>query len=179
MIILRAERLLGAAAAVAGIVAWIIFFRADLVLSHYDAKAHLVVARRVIDNLTPGWQQIGAVWLPLPHLLQILPTQIDVLYRTGVFASLVSIGCFGVTAFAAARLIILVTGSLLGAGVSTLLLAANPNLLYLQATPMTEALLVACMFVAVLLLYEWVHSNHARVPLRLGAILIAAMWTRY
>ena len=55
------ERILGAVATLAGIVAWIVFFRADLVLSHYDAKAHLVVARRVIDNLTPGWQQIGAV----------------------------------------------------------------------------------------------------------------------
>ncbi len=30
------------------------FLQADLVLSHYDAKAHLVVARRVFDNLTPG-----------------------------------------------------------------------------------------------------------------------------
>jgi hypothetical protein len=179
VIILRAERLLGAAAAVAGIVAWIAFFRADLVLSHYDAKAHLVVARRVIDSLTPGWQQIGAVWLPLPHLLQMLPTQIDVLYRTGIFASLVSIGSFGVTAFAAARLVILATGSPLGAGMSTLLLAANPNLLYLQATPMTEPLLLACTFVAVLWLYEWVHANQARVPLRLGGVLFAAMWTRY
>ena len=24
---------------------------------------------RVIDSLTPGWRQIGAVWLPLPHLI--------------------------------------------------------------------------------------------------------------
>ncbi len=66
-----------------------------LVLSHYDAKAHLVVARRVIDNLTPGWRQIGAVWLPLPHLLQMLPVQVDLLYRTGAFGSLVSIASFG------------------------------------------------------------------------------------
>lgn len=179
MIILRAERLLGAAAAAAGIVAWIIFFRADLVLSHYDAKAHLVVARRVIDSLTPGWQQIGAVWLPLPHLLQLLPVQIDLFYRTGAFASLVSIACFGLTAFAAARLIMLITGSALGASVSTLLLAANPNLLYLHATPMTEPLLLACTFLAILWLYEWVHANHAHVPLRLGGVLFAAMWTRY
>jgi hypothetical protein len=27
-----------------------------LTLSHYDARAHLVVARRVIDSLTPGWE---------------------------------------------------------------------------------------------------------------------------
>src|SRR5262245_43366604 len=79
-------RLLALAACVAGGLAWVIFFRSGLVLSHYDAKAHLVVARRVIDNLTPGWQQIGAVWLPLPHLINLLPSQVDLFYRTGVFA---------------------------------------------------------------------------------------------
>ena len=92
-----------------------VFFRADLVLSHYDAKAHLVVARRVIDNLTPGWQQIGAVWLPLPHLIQMLPVQIDLLYRTGASGSFVSILSFAITAYAFARLIIAATGSRTGA----------------------------------------------------------------
>ena len=48
-----------------------------LTLAHYDARAHLVVARRILDSLMPGWQQVGAVWLPLPHLLNMLPVQID------------------------------------------------------------------------------------------------------
>ena len=103
-------RTLAATATAIGLLAWVVFFRAGLVLSHYDAKAHLVVARRVIDNITPGWQQFGAVWLPLPHLIQFLPTQIDVLYRTGAFASLVSIASFGLTAYAAARLVLAVSG---------------------------------------------------------------------
>ncbi len=71
VITLRLPRLLAAAACVCGVAAWIRFLDSGLVLSHYDAKAHLVVARRVIDSITPGWQQIGAVWLPLPHLIQI------------------------------------------------------------------------------------------------------------
>src|SRR5690349_11976929 len=96
VIIARVDRVLAAAAIAAGIVAWTFYFRAGLVLSHYDAKAHLVVARRIIDNITPGWQQIGAVWLPLPHLINLLPTQIDFFYRTGVFASFVSIVCLGI-----------------------------------------------------------------------------------
>src|SRR6185503_5970214 len=85
------ERLLAVVALLVGLLAWAFYVREGLVLAHYDAKAHLVVARRVIDSLTPGWRQIGAVWLPLPHLIQILPTQIDVLYRTGAFGSLLSI----------------------------------------------------------------------------------------
>lgn len=179
MIIVRTERLLAAAATAAGLVAWIAFLNADLVLSHYDAKAHLVVARRVVDNITPGWQQVGAVWLPLPHLIQLLPTQIDLFYRTGTFASLVSIACFGITAFAMARLVMLTTSSQLGATVSTALLALNPNLLYLQATPMTEPLLLAVTSLVILWLYEWAPAQQDRVPMRLGAALFAAAWTRY
>src|SRR5947207_5738387 len=115
VIISKLPRLLAVAAAVVGGAAWVIFFRAGLVLSHYDAKAHLVVARRIFDNLTPGWQQIGAVWLPLPHLLNMLPAQIDGLYRSGLAASLISIFCFGVLAYAIARLVMATTGSRAGA----------------------------------------------------------------
>jgi hypothetical protein len=172
-------RALGAAAAAAGVIAWIVFLRADLVLSHYDARAHLVVARRIIDNLTPGWQQVGAVWLPLPHLINAIPAQVDVLYRTGAFASLVSVACFGIAAYAVARLIMVTTGSPLGAVVATTLMAINPNLLYLQATPLTEAMLFATLFLAILWLYEWVPLNDDRVPGRLAMALVAAMLTRY
>jgi hypothetical protein len=179
VIIDRTPRLLAAAATAAGAIAWVVFLRADLVLTHYDAKAHLVVARRVIDNITPGWQQIGAVWLPLPHLIQLFPTQIDFFYRTGTFASLVSIACFGVAAYASARLAIAITQSTLAAATTFLLLALNPNLLYLHATPMTEPLLLAASFAVVLWTYEWVVANADDVPRRLRWMLFAAAWTRY
>lgn len=172
-------RVLAAAATAAGIAAWIVFWRADLILSHYDAKAHLVVSRRIIDNITPGWQQVGAVWLPLPHLLQAIPTQVDVLYRTGAFASLLSIACFGITVYAASRLVLLATGSALGACVAAALLTLNPNLLYLHATPMTEPLLLASVFLVVLWLYEWAPLNEDAVPARLGWALFGAALIRY
>ena len=47
-----------------GLAAAVFYHRLGLSLAHYDARAHLVVARRVFDSLTPGWQQVGAVWLP-------------------------------------------------------------------------------------------------------------------
>lgn len=146
----RIERAIGGAAILAGLAAWIVYLQQDLVLSHYDARAHLVVARRVFDSLTPGWAQIGAVWLPLPHLINLLPAQIDLFYRTGAFASLVSIACFGITAWTAARLVMGVTGSRIGALTSAALLLLNPNLLYLHATPMTEPMSIAAASLAVL-----------------------------
>ncbi|HKC57132.1 MAG TPA: hypothetical protein VKC35_13450, partial [Vicinamibacterales bacterium] len=162
-----------------GAAAWIVFFRQGLVLSHYDAKAHLVVARRVFDNLTPGWQQIGAVWLPLPHLIDVVPAQVNLFYRTGLFASLVSIACLAISTYAAARLILRTTGSAAGACICAALLVLNPNLLYLHTTPMTEPLLLAMTALAVLWLVEWVESDRDTVPPKLSAVLFAAMWTRY
>ncbi len=70
------------------------YYRLGLTLTHYDARGHLVVARRILDSITPGWQQIGAVWLPLPHVLNALPAQIDVLYRTGGSAVAISVLAF-------------------------------------------------------------------------------------
>ena len=84
------------AAAGAGVLTAVHYHRLGLTLSHYDARGHLVVARRIFDNITPGWQQIGAVWLPLPHLLNALPIQIDLFYRTGASAVALSILSFAV-----------------------------------------------------------------------------------
>ena len=141
----RTARLLGLAAILAGCYAAWFYHQAGLTLSHYDAKAHLVVARRVIDSLTPGWKQIGAVWLPLPHLLNLLPVQVDVFYRTGAFAVGMSrSSAFGLMVYACARLVLQVTGSRTrGGGRRRWSSALNPDMLYLQATPMTEPLLLA------------------------------------
>ena len=77
--------------------------RLGLALGHYDARAHLVVARRILDSLMPGWQQIGAVWLPLPHVLNMLPVQVDAWYRSGASAIAISIASMAVAAWALTR----------------------------------------------------------------------------
>ena len=108
--------------------------RLGLALSHYDARGHLVVARRIIDSITPGWQQIGAVWLPLPHLLNALPVQVDAFYRSGASGIAISIAAFGIAAAAVAWLVLALTGSVPGAFAAAAVFALNPNVLYLQAT---------------------------------------------
>jgi len=44
-----------ATAIVVGVAAAVAYDVQDLTLSHYDARAHLVVARRIIDSIRPGW----------------------------------------------------------------------------------------------------------------------------
>jgi hypothetical protein len=171
--------MLGLAALLAGIGAALFYARAGLTLSHYDARAHLVVARRIIDSLTPGWQQVGAVWLPLPHLLNMLPVQVDVLYRTGASAVALSVLSTGVAAWAIATLILRTTSSRSGAAAAVALLVLNPDVLYLQSTPMTEPLLFATTTASLALIAEWILEGAARWPHAAGAMLAAACLTRY
>src|SRR3954452_20644302 len=100
-----------AAAAILGSAAAIHYHRLGLTLSHYDARGHLVVARRIIDSITPGWQQIGAVWLPLPHLLNALPVQVDLFYRTGASAVAISVASFAIAAAALCWIVVALTES--------------------------------------------------------------------
>jgi hypothetical protein len=161
-----------------GMAAWIYHLQ-GLALSHYDAKAHLVVARRVIDSITPGWQQIGAVWLPLPHLLNLLPVQVDALYRTGASGIVISIGSMGVAAYAAAAMVLRATGSRAGALLCAALLALNPNILYLQSTPMTEPLLIALLMLGAMSMHAWAGEGGSRWRRAAGLSLAAACLTRY
>ena len=150
-----------------------------LSLSHYDAKAHLVVARRILDSMTPSWEQIGAVWLPLPHVLNALPVQVDWMYQTGASAILISVVSFAVTVASLSALVMRVTGSAWGAGLAAAIFAANPNVLYLQSTPMTEPLLFALSSLVVLQLADWALSDTVPVRRAAGWTIVAACLTRY
>jgi hypothetical protein len=181
-----------AGAALLGAMVAIHYHRLGLTLSHYDARGHLVVARRIADSITPGWQQIGAVWLPLPHLLNFLPAQIDLLYRTGVAAVAMSIAAFASAAGSVAWIVRRLTGSAAAAALGAAVFTLNPDVLYLQATPMTEPLLLALTLLAVALLIRWtspdgtgLQSRGAATPpgerlaAAVGWTLVLGCMTRY
>ena len=106
-----AEPTLLAAAAMIAAPHWIVFLRADLVLSHYDAKAHLVVARRDHRQHHAGLAADRRRVAAAASSAQRASDADRCFYRTGAFASLISIACFGIMTYAAARLVTLATGS--------------------------------------------------------------------
>jgi hypothetical protein len=166
--------------AIGGGMAAIHYHHLGLTLSHYDSRGHLIVARRIFDSITPGWQQIGAVWLPLPHLLNAIPVQIDLFYRTGASAVAISILAFAVATAAIAWIVHALTGSRVAAVAGAAVFALNPNVLYLQATPMTEPLLLALTTLAVALLIAWCREVTARPASALvGWIFALACLTRF
>lgn len=172
-------RAVGVAALALGTGTASFYFHRGLTLSHYDGKAHLVVARRIFDSLTPGWGQIGAVWLPLPHLLNAIPVQLDFMYQTGLSAVGISVAAFALTIYASTSLVLRVTGSRASALVAALAVGLNPNVLYLQSTPMTESLLLGLSTLGVLLTYEWLRADASSRPRRAGWTFVALCLTRY
>ena len=134
-----------------------------------DAEAHLNIARRVADSRTPNWEQIGTVWLPLPHLLMLPLVRDDALWLSGLAGTIPSAACFvlaGLFLYAAARRAF----QSRAAGIAALaLVALNPNLLYLQATPMTEPMMLAALAA---LLYFTVRFRETQ---GLGAVVGAAL----
>jgi hypothetical protein len=112
-------------------------------LYYGDAQAHLVNARRMIDSRTPGWDQLGTAWLPMLHWLILPFAGNDAWWRTGLAGAIPSSACFvlgGVFFYLAVRRLFQSRAAALGAA---LLYALNPNLLYLQSIPMTEAVFLA------------------------------------
>ena len=173
-------RLVARLSALLGLYAVYFYASSGLALSHYDAKAHLVVARRIIDSITPGWEQIGAVWLPLPHLLNMLPVQIDHLYRTGGSAIAISVLSQAVGVAAVTATVLQLTASPAGAILAATLFATNPNVLYLQSTPMTEPMLFGLTALQVCLLTHWIMNGAIDDRRRsIGWVTVMACLTRY
>ncbi|MDR3700940.1 MAG: glycosyltransferase family 39 protein [Candidatus Sulfopaludibacter sp.] len=121
------------------------FYSHGWILYYGDAEAHLNTARRIVDNQTPGYDQIGTVWLPLIHVMMLPLVGRDTLWRSGLAGAIPSGFCFvvaGAFLFAAVRRVFRSDAAALTA---VGLFALNPNLLYLQSIPMTEPGAYACL----------------------------------
>jgi hypothetical protein len=149
-------------------IASIVVYRNGWTLYYGDAEARLAIARRVVDSRTRGYDQIGTVWLPLPVALTLPLVGNDSLWHSGLAGALPGSVCFvaaGLFLFAAVRRLL----ASVAAAAAVAIFALNPNVLYLQATPMTEAIWFAGMMA---LLYYWV--RFAERP-SAGFVLAAAL----
>jgi hypothetical protein len=153
-------------------------------LNYGDAVAHLHIARRVFDSHHPRFSQLGSVWLPLPHILLLPFVQIYGWWANGLAGVVPSAlaylaACAGFYRLARRWL------PLSSAAVALAFFAANPNLLYLQTTAMTEPLFVCEMIWLTVWLVEWrtcLDSNsqqNIRLLWLIALVLVAAVFTRY
>ena len=142
------------------------FQRSDLLL-YGDAVAHINIARRVFDSQTPGLLRLGTVWLPLPHLLMIPFIWSNSMWQSGAGGSIPSMIAY---VFGVVGIFRLVRGMLeagllaasgsnsaasVGAWAAAFAYGANPNLIYMQATAMTESIYLALFIWAVVYFAEF------------------------
>jgi hypothetical protein len=148
-------------------------------LYYGDAEAHLDIARRIVDSRKPGYDQLGTVWLPLPHVLMLPLVRNDALWRSGLAGAIPASACWvcaGLFLYAAVRL---AARSSAAAAASLALLALNPNLLYLQSTPMTEAVVLAALMALLYFTVLFAETQWFYAVIGAGVASIAASLARY
>ena len=155
------------------------FYQQGYLLYYGDAMAHLNIARRVVDSRTPGFEQLGTVWLPLPHLLMLPFIGNDSLWRSGLAGAIPSSICLitaGGFLFASVRRLFQSAAIALAA---MLLFALNPNVLYLGSIPMTEPVFLACFFALIYFTILFHKTQSVWAVAAAGVATLAATLTRY
>jgi hypothetical protein len=176
-------------AAFTSVFSFLYYQRHGNILLSGDAVAHINIARRIFDSKTPGLLQLGTVWLPLPHLL-MLPFVVPMrLWQTGTGGSIPSMAAYifsvlGV--FCLVRTVLTRNGAEVDstgkvtAWAAAILYAADPNLIYMQATAMTEPLYLAFFIWALVYFAEFAGRIKADRSLsKCGLCVAAACLTRY
>lgn len=166
-------------ASLISVIAWGWSFSNNYVLTYNDAASHLNIARRIIDNYTPGLAQIGTVWLPFPHMLMFFFAWNDFLWKTAIAGSIVSMVAYVVSVLYTYKTIYFISNKKLGALAGALVLALNPNMLYLQTTPMTETLLIATFVMSAYYLTLYVKSKQMHHLILTGICVMLSTLIRY
>ncbi len=160
----HASVLVSLTGAIVGLAFFAWYYSRGLITAHYDAKAHLVVARSIVDSVAPGYIQFGTHWLPLTHLLYLPFVIFESQYRTGFLPGLLSVFCFALSGGLACRVAARATGSAAAGVFAGFFLLANANLEYLQSCPLTEPIYMALLLLAVDSLLRWRDEGSRPVP---------------
>ena len=192
----RETALVAQLAACVSFVSFAYYFQHSGLLLYGDAVAHINIARRVFDSRTPGLLQLGTVWLPLPHLLMIPFLLFDSAWQSGIGGSIPSMVAYVLGAAGVFRLLrsaLSVSSepdvrARIAAWLGAIAYAANPNLIYLQITAMTESLYLALFIWAVVYFGDFVRQSSQKDGppdaassslIKCGLCLAAACLTRY
>ena len=140
-------------------------------LLYSDAQSHLTIARRLYDSPSPGFDMLGTVWLPVPHLLLTPLTAIYSLWVTGWAGAILGALCMMVSAGALWRIGTRVKLSKWSRIVVVAVFVLNPSMLYLSCTALTEPVLLAALLSATAGLTGWIYSPN---PKSMGELVVFA-----
>jgi hypothetical protein len=164
------EGLVALCALIVGALATIHYYFLGDIIAYGDAESHLNIAKRVISSLTPGFAQLGGIWLPLPHLLMVPFVANDFLWRTGLAGSIVSGIAFVISTVYVYKLVFLISKNRIAGGVGAAVFMLNANILYLQSTPLTELTLIVFFILSSYYFIKFLQDKSKLVHLLLAAL---------
>ena len=133
--------------------AWYIY-SINLTTAMVDQYSHLSIARQVVDSRTPGISQLG-FWPPLLHILMVPTVMVDWLYETGLAAAATLVPILAFSAVLFYHLMFLLTRNKWVSLATVALYVLNPYILYYSVSPMTDALYMGIMIMAVYFFVHW------------------------
>lgn len=151
----------------------------DAFLYFGDAASHIARARQFIDSQRPGFENIGTVWLPLPHLLLIPFVSFDSLFYSGIAGLFVGIPCLVGTAVLLFLIIHRLVDSSTIAFVCACLFGLNPNVVYMSLTPMSEPSLFFFVTFSAYGFLRWQQSQNDRWLVVSALAVVLASLCRY
>lgn len=156
------------------------YFLTDHIIAYGDAESHLNIAKRVVHSITPGMAQLGGIWLPIPHLMMVPFVFFDSWWRTGLAGSIVSGFSFIISALYLYKLTHLITKNGLASFFAFLVFALNPNILYMQSTPMTELPLIMFFILSSYYFIRYIKNDTEMLSLMAAAFFgFCASLSRY
>jgi hypothetical protein len=166
----RMPLFLGIILSIISVCGFLYYYANGLGLAYNDARSHLDISRRVIENLKPGFAQLGSVWLPLPHVLMLFTIWNDFMWHSGLAGALPSMIAYVSTGLIIYQFLRKIDVGMIGRLVGVFVFALNINVLYMQTTAMTELLLIVTMLAGIYELVKW-HKEE-----RLFYLVTSAFW---
>jgi hypothetical protein len=191
-------------AALTSIGAYWYFASKGMALGYADSISHLQIASRTLNSPTAGFAQLGGVWLPLPHILMLPLIWFTPFYYSGFAGSAISMVSYVVACVFVYKMAFGLTRSRIPALGGLAVFALNPNILYMQATPMSELLLFASMTATAYYVQQWLQTTEHdekypylfaaavaafigcltryeawAITIVIGAIVVYAAWRQY
>jgi len=155
------------------------FYTRGLSNLYGDGLAHMEGARRIFDSITPGYEEIGSVWLPLYHLICAPLAINDFLWRSGLAGGLVSSAAFALTCYLLFRLGAEINRNLAAGLVALAGALMCPSFLYLASTPLTEPLALLWSVLVAYALFRYSHSGSWKSLAGAAAAALLGTLTRY
>lgn len=171
--------IIGVILSIVSIAFYYIFYKNGLGLAYNDARSHLDIGRRVVENLKPGIAQLGSVWLPLNHVLMIPLIWNDFMWHSGLAGAIWSMISYVATAIIIYKFLEKLNCGPLARIIGVIVFAANLNILYLQSTAMTELLLLGTMTAGTYYLLLWAKDQTILNLLKASFWIMLSTLVRY